>query len=464
MEHTTFRRATDLPKLEALAVTDWIGRRLEQVGVASQTERRAVVWSFLYFFCLLASYFILRPLRDEMGVAAGRNMLQYLFTATFVVMLAAAPIYAAAWSRLPREKFIPYVYHFFVLNLALFWFALYAGPAWGFERARVAQVFFVWVSVFNLFAVSVFWSFMADIFRTDQGKRLFGFIAAGGTAGSWVGSSITVTLSQTIGVLNLLIVAAILLEIAVFCASRLERAAVGFRAAETDNAATAATTPDGGMFAGFKLLLSSPYLMGIAAWVAFLSLAGTFLYFVQRDVVAAASPDPAVRTQIFAGIDLAANILTLLLQAFVTGKLIERLGAGTAAAVLPLVFALGFAALAISPVLAVIVAFQVLQRTANFGVSNPARELFFTTVEREEKYKAKNIIDTTIFRGGDVVFAWIFAGLRGAGLTVSAIALVTMPAALVWAGIALWLGREQDRRTAKATAKAHPNSNGGSHD
>ncbi len=206
-----------------------------------------------------------------------------------------------------------------------------------------------------------------------------------------------------------------------------------------------------------------PISWGIAAWVAFLSLAGTFLYFLQRDVVAAASPDPAVRTQIFAGIDLAANVLTLLLQVFLAGKLMERFGTGLAAAVLPLVFLVGFAALAVSPVLAVIVGFQVLQRTANFGLSNPAREIFFTAVDREEKYKAKNVIDTAVFRGGDVLFAWLFTGLRGAGMTITGIALLTVPVALVWAGISFWLGREQERRALQNSSQMVGNSDGGRH-
>ncbi|MGE3247943.1 MAG: NTP/NDP exchange transporter [Beijerinckiaceae bacterium] len=454
-----------------MAVTGWLKARLDTAGIASDAERGAVVWSFLYFFCLLASYFILRPLRDEMGVAAGRDMLQYLFTATFAVMLVAAPLYAFVWSRLPRRLFIPLVYHFFVANLLVFWLLLYFGA----DRTLVARVFFVWVSVFNLFAVSVFWSFLADIFRTDQGKRLYGLIAAGGTAGTWLGSSITVGLTHFTGVLNLLLVAGLLLEVAVFCARRLEASAAGFRPAPA--AAAQSTPPDASpgansrlqafgavfrdMLAGFRLVLSSPYLAGIAAWVALLSLAGTFLYFVQRDVVAAASPDPAVRTQIFAGIDLAANVLTLLIQAFVTGKLIERMGTGISAAVLPLAFAIGFAALAVSPVLAVIVGFQVLQRTANFAVSNPAREIFFTAVDREEKYKAKNVIDTTVFRGGDVVFAWLFAGLRSLGLGVPAIAVATVPVALAWAGLSVWLGREQEKRVSQNAPQGGNVSNGG---
>ncbi len=416
-----------------------VERALTRLVDVSPREMSAVLWSFAYFFFLLAAYFVLRPLRDEMGVAAGRDYLQWLFTATFFIMLAAAPLYAWAVAKLPRRRFIPLVYQLFVACLALFWLALQKDE-W---RADTARVFFVWVSVFNLFAVSVFWSFMADMFSTAQGKRLFGFIAAGGTAGTLLGSSITVTLAQALGTANLLIVAGLMLEIAIVCALQLERAAQSARDASAP-ASDETARMGGGMFDGFALLLRSPYLAGIALWVALLSLAGTFLYFIQQDVVRAASTDPAVRTQIFASMDLAANLATLALQFSATGALVKRIGAGPAAAILPLVFAIGFGALVLAPGLLVVVAFQALQRTANFAFSNPAREILFTSVHRDEKYKAKNIIDTAVFRGGDVVWSWAFTGLRGLAGTTGA-ALVAIPIMLGWLALALALGRAQER-------------------
>lgn len=416
-----------------------VERALGRVVEVKPGEIRALVWSFAYFFFLLASYFILRPLRDEMGAAAGRDVLQWLFTGTFFAMLAAAPLFAALVARLPRRRFIPVVYRFFILNIAVFWLLLQS-DAW---RVETARVFFVWVSVFNLFAVSVFWSFMADLYRTEQSKRLFGFIAAGGTAGTLLGSSVTVGLAGGIGPVNLLVVAAVLLEAAVFCAIRLERAA---GPADAASRPAEAQPMGGGMFDGFRLILRSPYLAGIAAWVALLSLAGTFLYFVQIDVVRAASADPATRTRIFAGMDLAANLMTIALQFVATGRLVKRIGAGPAAAILPAVFAIGFAALAAAPALAVIVAFQALQRTANFAFSNPAREILFTSVEREEKYKAKSLIDTAVLRAGDVVWGWAFAGLRALGLGVGGVAAVAIPLMVGWIAISLALGRAQERR------------------
>src|SRR5258706_3407578 len=267
-------------------------------------EGRALGWSFAYFFCLLAGYYVLRPLRDEMGVAGGVRNLQWLFTATFIVMLAAVPVFGGVVARLPRRRFVPLVYQFFVVNIVIFWVLL----TFDVGKIHVARVFFVWISVFNLFAVSVFWSFMDDLFASEQGKRLFGFIAAGGSAGALIGPAVTVGLAVPLGPVNLLIVAALLLEIAVLCAHRLESASLQVRAATiTEQPGVSGAQPEsaglgGGWLAGIAMVLRSPYLAGIALWVALLSLAGTFLYFQQANIVAAASDDPAVRTRIFATI------------------------------------------------------------------------------------------------------------------------------------------------------------------
>jgi AAA family ATP:ADP antiporter len=434
--------------MQAGTLQGWLAR----VVAARPEEVRALLWSFAYFFCLLAGYYLLRPLRDEMGIAGGVRNLPWLFTATFFVMLAVVPVFGAVVARLPRRRFIPLVYHFFVANIAIFWLLL----TFDIGKVHVARVFFVWISVFNLFAVSVFWSFMADLYRPEQSKRLFGFIAAGGSAGALLGPAAAVALAVPIGPANLLILAAVLLEIAVLCALRLESAAAQFRPAQGAPAARAQGAGDaalgGGWLAGIVMVLRSPYLAGIALWVALLSLAGTFLYFLQANIVAAASDDPAVRTRIFATIDLAVGVLTILIQFVATGRLITRFGAGPAAAFLPLVFCLGFLALWLAPMLWLVIAFQALQRTANFALSNPARETLFTVLAREEKYKAKNVIDLVVFRGGDAVSGWLFAALRGAGLDLGAISLATVPVTAAWLALALALGRAHERRAAASTA------------
>ena len=425
-----------------------VRRALNRLVAVRPEEVAALCWSFAYFFCLLAGYYVLRPLRDEMGIAGGVKNLQWLFTATFIVMLLAVPLFGWVVATLPRRRFIPLVYHFFVLNIALFWLLLTFGVA----RQDVARVFFVWISVFNLFAVSVFWSFMADLYTSEQGKRLFGFIAAGGSAGALLGPAVTVALAVPLGAVNLLVVAAALLELAVLCARRLEAAAPHRVAAPPIVQASTAAKPSenqglgGGWLAGLAMVVRSPYLAGIALWVFLLSLAGTFLYFQQANIVAAASDDPAVRTRIFATIDLAVGILTIVVQGLATGRLIARFGVGRAAAFLPLVFAIGFVVLAWTPLLLVVIGFQALQRTANFGVSNPAREVLFTVLSREEKYKAKNVIDIVVFRGADAVSGWLFALLRGAGLELTTISLATVPVAVGWLVLALALGRVQEAR------------------
>lgn len=410
-------------------------------------EIRALLWSFAYFFCLLAAYYVLRPVRDEMGLAGGIKNLPWLFTATFFVMLAAMPLFGAVVARVPRRRFIPLVYHFFTANILVFWLLL----TFSIAMADTARVFFVWISVFNLFAVSVFWSFMADLYQSEQGKRLFGFIAAGGSAGALLGPLIAAGLAETIGRANLLLIAALLLEMAVLCAMRLESAAAVLNAVlKNGNTSAQAGASDSGVggswIAGVGMILRSPYLAGIALWVALLSLAGTFLYFQQASIVAALSDDPNRRTAIFARIDLAVSLLTIIVQFVATGKIIRRFGAGPAAAFLPLVFAAGFLALALTPMLWVVIAFQAAQRAANFAISNPARELLFTALDRAEKYKAKYVIDNVVFRGGDAASGWLFHALRGLGMELGAIALATVPAALGWLALALALGRAHQRR------------------
>jgi len=399
-------------------------------------EVRAMLWSFAYFFCLLAGYYILRPLRDEMGVAGGVRNLQWLFTAASMTRKVAVPLYGWLVARVPRRRFIPLVYHFFVFNLALFWVLL----ALDVERETVARVFFVWISVFVLFAVSVFWSFMADVWSSAQGKRLYGFIAAGGSAGALAGPALTIGFAGTIGAVNLLIVAALLLEAAVLCAKRLETAT------HEDEKQPEAAPTGGGAIDGLLMVLRSPYIAGIGLWVSLLSIAATFLYFEQAAIVAAASDDPAVRTRIFAGVDLAVGLLTIAVQFFATGKLIARFGVGAALALLPLVFAVGFAVLAAVPVLAVVIAFQALQRTANFAISNPAREVLFTVVARDEKYKAKNVIDIVAVRGADAAGGWLFTALRSLGMELRSIPLAAIVIAAACLALAAALGRAHERR------------------
>jgi len=415
-------------------------------------EVPALLWSFGYFFCLLCGYYILRPLRDEMGVAAGVENLQWLFTGTFLAMLAAVPLFGWAVARLPRAKLLPAVYVFFIVNILVF----YALFTIGFAEIALARAFFIWTSVFNLFVVSVFWSFMADLFDNRQARRLFGFIAAGGSAGAIVGPSLTAALAIPIGPVNLLLLSALLLAAAVLCIFRLsgwsEKRECVHRENDAGEHQSEHTAPSsvvepigGGILNGIKLVFSSRYLLGICVFILLFTTLSTFLYFLQAQLVADNFEDPAERTTVFALIDVAVNILTISVQVFVTGRLMSRFGVTVALTAIPVLIALGFIGLAVAPILAVLLVFQVVRRAGGYSIMTPAREVLFTVVDKERKYKAKNFIDTVVNRGGDAVSAWLFAGLKAGGLGLGAIAVVAVPIAVLWIGVAVLLGRKQER-------------------
>jgi AAA family ATP:ADP antiporter len=422
-----------------------IKRSLRWALPATPEERLVALWAFAYFFMLLAGYYVLRPLRDQMGIAGGVKALPWMFIATFLTLLVLQPIYGALVKKLPRRWFIAIVYQFFVANLAIFWLLLRLDVSTVF----VARVFFVWVSVFNLFAVAVFWSLMADLFTSEQGKRLFGFIGAGGTAGSLLGPLITIGLSVPFGPTGLLLIAIVFLELAVFCVYRLERSA-----ARVHEGHRGAGRIGGSVFSGFVALVRSRYLLGAAAWVSLMSFGATILYLEQANVVAASVHGAGAQTRIFASIDLAVGLLTLATQVFATGQFLKRFGTGTSAGALPAVYIIGFTVLALAPSLAVVFVFQVVQRWMNFAIANPARQVLFTVVGRDEKYKAKNMIDVVVFRGSDALYAPVFDGLQALGLKIGGIAACAIPVALGWLVLSRRLGRTQERLAVELGATA----------
>jgi AAA family ATP:ADP antiporter len=414
----------------------WLRRALTRALPATPQERAAALWSFAYFFTLLAGYYVLRPLRDQMAITGGIRNLPWLFTATFATLLVAQPLYGMLVAKLPRARFIPIVNHFFVVNLALFWLLL----SLQIDTALVARIFYVWVAVFSLFSVAVFWSFMADLFTADQGKRLFGFIGAGGTAGALLGPVLTIGLSVPLGPTNLLIPAMILIEAAVFCVRRLERAATRHQPESVRDEGLG-----GGAFAALPALIRSPYLLGLAAWISLQSFCATILYFEQIHIVAAEVHGAGAQTRLFASIDLAVNLLTLATQLVATAQLLKRFGTGIAAAALPVVYVAGFVAIFTTPTLAAVLAVQVAQRWIHFAFANPARQVFYTVLGREEKYKAKNLIDVVIYRGSDALYGWVFDSLQLLGLKLGGIALVAAPVAAIWLVLSTALGRAQER-------------------
>jgi AAA family ATP:ADP antiporter len=419
-------------------------------------EVRAVCWSFLYFFCLLGGYYILRPVRDEMGILGGVRNLQWLFTGTFFAMLAAVPVFAWLAARFPRRTFVPMVYWFFIANILIF-YVLFELEVVGLALART---FFIWTSVFNLFVVSVFWSFMADIYSSTQARRLFAFIAAGGSVGAIAGPGAAGLLAPALGPVNLLPVSAAVLAVALIAIHQLRHwdTHEGHVGELPDPARAGAGGTEGpvggGVLTGVQRVFMSPYLLGICAFIVLYTTLATFLYFQQAHIVKDAFADSAQRTAVFAWIDFAVNALTIFGQVLLTHRLVGRFGIGVTLAVVPVIAIAGFAALAAAPVLVVLLAFQVLRRAGNYAVTRPTREMLFTILGREEKYKSKNFIDTVVYRGGDAVAGWIFAGLMALGLGLGAIAAVAVPISLLWLLLAIWLGRRYD--IIRGTAPAIP--------
>lgn len=410
------------------------------------SEIRALGWAWLYFFCVLSSYYVIRPIRDEVGVATGVENLSWLFMGTLVGMVLFNPPFAALVSRLPRRQFIRYTYRFFMSNLVVFHLAMHFAPE--ANQIWIGRIFFIWVSIFNMFVVSIFWATMVDLFTRGQGKRLFGFIAAGATIGAIVGSSMTATLVGVLGTANLLLVSAVLLELAVFAFGRLARAASVGAAADTT---MRQERPIGGsVWAGLTQIVRSPYLLGICTYMVMFTTLSTFLYFQQATIVDAEVSDRTARTALFAQINLAVNVITLIVQTTMTGRLVRWLGIALTLTILPAFTIAGFALLGVMPTMVVIVGFQVLRRAGEYALARPAREILFTTVSREEKYKAKSLIDTFVYRAGDQVGAWSYALLGMAGLGVAGIAGVAVPVSAVWLINGWWLGRRQDRMTGAA--------------
>ncbi len=408
------------------------GVRDDEIGVA--------LLSCAYFFCVLSGYYILRPLREEMGLAGGVGNLPRLYLVNLGVMLLAAPMFGALVDRFRRRAFIPVVYRFFMLNLLAFFVLARLTPGDGIALGRV---FYVWVSVYNMWAVSLFWAFMADGFDLERSKRLFGFIAVGGSVGAIAGAAITAGLVDVIGRVNLVLISVVLLEAAVQCVRRLGRRfdAGALRPGWRDEDAGLR----GGPLAGVTATLRSPYLLGIGAYMMLYSLSSTFLYFEQAHIVDAAVQGRAARAALFARIDLWVNLLTLTLQLVVAGRLIPRLGVGLTLTLLPALTVVGFLVLGWAPVLVVLVIFQVVRRAGNYALSRPARETLYTTVPLDQKYKAKSFIDTFVYRGGDALGAGIFDALARAGLGLAGIAFTAAPLALAWGAVGLSLGAAQQR-------------------
>lgn len=403
---------------------------------AEADERTPLVWSFVYFFCLLCGYYMLRPVRDEMAIEGGVQHLPWMMTGTFLTLLVATPVFGFVSSKLPRVRLLLTVYAFFATHLALFFVAMTTQwhPEW------TARVFFVWLSVFNLFVVSVFWSFMADLFTPEQGSRLFAVIAAGGSLGAIAGPLLTAGVTYLLPISVLMLCAACWLAACAMCIVRLDRWS---RQHPHRGLGHRERSLGGSMWAGIRHVASSPYLLGICAYLLLLTMSATVLYLEQTALIAREIPSPEARTRLFAEIDLTVNLLTLMTQVWVTNRLVLRFGLGAALLFLPLASAVGFAAIGVSQMLGLFLLFTVVRRVGEYAISKPAREVLFTVVSREEKYKAKNFIDTAVSRGGDASTGWAVSGLKAIGATTLHLAWLLVPLMLLWGGIGWLLARHE---------------------
>ncbi len=404
----------------------------------------AVAWSFVYFFSLLSAYYMLRSVREAMAIMGGTQNIPWLFTGTFVVMMLATPVFGWVASRYPRKQFLPWVYYFFILDILIFFSVFTYAQRSDLDTVWVARAFFVWLSVFNLFVVSVFWSFMADIYSKEQGRRLFGVISAGGSAGALLGPLMTSVLVVPLGFQNLLPLSAFLLMFSVYCVVQLRRWAEQAPSEGHEVALDISKPMGGGALAGIRMVLTSPYLGVIAIGVAFASLMGTVTYIYMAQLVSENFATADEQTQVFALLDVLTNALSLIGQLIVVKHVVQRFGVGVSLAVLPIVSVIGFALLAANPVFIIIAALQVTRRSLTFGLAKPTNDMLYTVVSREERYKAKNFTETALYRGGDLVGAWAVRMMAGLGL--SGISLVCVPIAVIWTVIAIWLGKDYKRR------------------
>ena len=425
-------------------------------------ELRAVLVSFVYLFCLMASYYTMRPLRDALASEVASEDLKFLWTGTFVASTLAALVFGWVVSRYKVSSCLPWIYGFFIINIGIFYVLMGGYPlgstdtmtapvlnTWPIVLAEVkvstvvACVYYVWLSVFNMFVVSVFWSFLADRYSKDQSKRLFGFVAAGGSAGAALGPLATAAIVTDVGVENMLLIAAIVLSITLICIRDLTRHTHGGQSEEQQQRASKV---GGSAWSGFAMLFKDPYLIAIAVFVMLYTFISTIFYVAQVDLVRAAFETREARYAVNAVVDGVVNGLAIFTQLFVTSRIAGKWGFVFLLACMPAFMVFAFFALSAFPVLMMILSLQVVRRAGNYAMTRPGREMLWTVVDRDRKYKAKNVIDTSVYRGADLINIWIENGLRSAGFGLAQIALVGAGVAALWTGTAIYLGKTAEKR------------------
>ncbi|TLY71984.1 MAG: MFS transporter [Gammaproteobacteria bacterium] len=417
---------------------------LRRLVVLQPGEAPALLASFATLLCMFASYTILRPVRDALGITSGLEKIPYLFWGVFIVMLVLQPLYGWLTSRFPRAVFLPWVYGFFIANLLGFyvWFRL------GADRTWIARTYFVWVSVFNLFVVAAFWSLMADLFTREQAGRVFGFIWAGASTGGLIGPFVAHELAVPLGAINLLPISAALLAVSLVLMSaviRLQRTQAAAVRVEEPPQADAAL--GGSLWAAFGQVVRSPYLLGIALFVLLMTWVSTFLYLEQQAFVAKAFATADERTRFFGGIDFWVQAASLLMQLLFFGRLFKWVGLRAMLVSVPVIMTAGYALVALAPGFMVLVVVYAVRRVGDYALTRPCRDALFTVVSREEKYKAKSLIDTFVYRGGDALSGSLYKELTGSfGAGPAAIGWLGAAISALWSVLALALGKAQEQR------------------
>ncbi len=434
---------------EQNAASRGLGRLLSRVAPIEPREVPAVVAAFCLFFCVFAGYFAVRPVRETIGTVLGKERVADLWVVTWIASLAIIPLYGYLVGKFRRSVFLPWIYGGIALALAIVGLVLKADE----QNIAVGRFFYVFISVLNLFIVSVFWSFLLELFSSGQSKRLFGIIAAGGTAGALVGPVITDFAVAGIGNSGVLFLGAFMFLLTLI----FQRALITIwkKDLATETAANAAASgsgspvrgerPVGGNpFAGFVKVLSSPYLLSIALFVVLLATANTFLYFEQLRLVQEAFANTADRTRVFARLDWIVQSLTIICQIFLTGRIASKLGLTVLLVIVPIAMVGGFLALAATGTFMVLAIVFVARRVGEYAFVRPAREMLFSRLDTETKYKAKNVIDVPVYRGADALSAQVKTAIEAAGMGPGPVAIIGAGLAAAWALNGWYLGRKAD--------------------
>ena len=426
-----------------------IARFFRAASMVRERELRAVFSSFLFVVVLMSAYYILRPVRDGMASDWTDAEVSWLWTLNFFISTGVVALYGFAISRVRFHLLVPIMYGFFAASFVIFYFL----GSYQDERTLVDKAFYVWVSVFSLFHISVFWSFMSELFSKEQAGRLFGIIAAGASVGGLLGPSIPAFFSNSLGIDTLMLIASLMLLMTIPLIFYLQSLKVEADGPQARFSVMPSSAIGGNPFAGFKMFFSNPYLLSIGLFIFLYTGISSFVYFELKNLLSELTRSE--RTAIWAQMDLAVNVLSISTGLFVTGRLVNKLGMPATIALVPAVICVGLLALAISPLLGVVIALQIARRAGNYAVTRPAREMLFTRVDRETRFKAKPVIDIVAYRGGDMLMAWLFTGLtQGLGLGLAAVAAVGAGIAALWSLTAIMLGRWFERDDPESTVDA----------